>query len=1510
MKKNQFKLLVIFLLVAILVSFSSILISNKISNSKITKIDKILSNEDYNYLPKQAKNYIKQVYKESGQILLTEKNKEENKPYLNPNFVDYLSMEAKEKTNVSVIPMDTVIDYESKTNVNDVSLPSSYDLRNVDGKNYITPVRDQGNLGICWTFATAGAAESYLLKKDDVSYNSNSTLISERQIDYATAKNGIKDYRSEYISFINRNLGEGGNFYISTIAMANGVSLNNYNSFKEFDDTDLSKMELKDVLSYNKSLYEVNSTLNMPILNIRKSTDNLTEEQLEVREGYINEVKQNIINYGASYVATYVDSKCTYDDKATGDKIIDVYNCPYNGSHAMEIIGWDDNFEYSYCADTTTHNPNISNCKNIVNGTGAWILKNSWGESTKYPYLTYDSQRTQISFIVDMKDSKEKVWDNNYILGSEVENMLNKEYLLSETKLKKEEKLKKVKFITNSIGGTYEVKILKVDGTYKTYKKETILPGLVTIDIEEDVIIDNTSKITITGSGEYIDKISFFTSNIDNEPYISLEKYDSTTISDKQMRLYSETKNIPSGEEIIYKLYEENNNDVSTNISYTNNIVVENNINTLLEFLESLKSGTYILDVIYNDKIIASININYAKMQGSGTKDEPYVITNPIQLDQIRNDLDAYYELGNDIDLTNATREGGRFCLEATNGLGCHGWDPIDNFTGSLDGKGFSIKGLYQNTYLKAGNKYSRRNDDLSGLFGNLKENVNIKNLVLENFDITCHEFCGTLAAKYKTDIENMSNSYDINMSNIIIKNGKLNAVNYQNGPYTGGLIGTLDGTNSSNINISNIYIDSSISSSSSSEFSGLIYRLYGGRVNINNIQLLENISGRNYENNSGYSAGLVSDFFGAEVNISNVISTINDDSVSTLLIKRMNTIYDDIIPNKSVIVNNINVLKIKDRDYFKRNDASDVTTMNNINSYEVGVDSRELRNVDNYKEWAGFNDNWVIKKVNGISRIPVLKFVDFEYTSIDDISLELALDRDVSIYDYIYPKTEAVKRIVYKVKDESIITIDENGIINPLKPGTTTIHVESLYDGYERDVPVTITHPNPYYIIEFDGNSGEGTMRKLVADIGSISKLPTNTFAKKYYDFIEWNTKADGTGISYKDGENINLDVEPGTTITLYAKWRGVKSTITFDPDGGTVSPASKEVFYKEEIGELPIPTREGYGFYGWVRDRSLIIDSTNEAWPTDIIVKAGWHENSFTTVFNANGGIGYTYSMDIKNGIDEKLLSNNFTREGYVFNGWNTKADGTGTSYTNEETINLTNVENSLLNLYAQWMPIKYKVLFNSNNGKDETKEQILSYDEDKALLKNTFKYTGYKFKEWNTTADGTGTSYNDETVVKNLSKVEDAIIKLYAIWIEEPDFEVSDYVKVNNYLSNIHGNTSLKNYKNQFTLKGGLVLNVYRNDNLLDDDKTLIVTGDVLKLTKDDKVYYEYINIVKGDINSDGVVDISDLAKMYNYYRKNATLTDIYLKAADVNDDGAVDISDLAKYYNYYRKNIDEI
>ena len=67
------------------------------------------------------------------------------------------------------------------------------------------------------------------------------------------------------------------------------------------------------------------------------------------------------------------------------------------------------------------------------------------------------------------------------------------------------------------------------------------------------------------------------------------------------------------------------------------------------------------------------------------------------------NDLDAYYKLANNIDLTNDTREGGKFYNESKYKiLGGHGWIPIEDFSGTLDGDGYAIKGLYQQTYLTA----------------------------------------------------------------------------------------------------------------------------------------------------------------------------------------------------------------------------------------------------------------------------------------------------------------------------------------------------------------------------------------------------------------------------------------------------------------------------------------------------------------------------------------------------------------------------------------------------------------------------------------------------------------------------------------------------------------------------------------------------------------------------------------------------------------------------------------
>ena len=556
------------------------------------------------------------------------------------------------ENNKEEIPVPVVVDYTNDKVESEQNIPDSYDLRNIDGKNYITPVRNQGNLGICWTFATAGAMESKILKEN---YSNNQTLISERQIDYATSTNGIKDYRSEYISFISRGLGDGGNFYIATVAMANGISLYNYNAFKEFNDEDLDKMELSDVLSYKKSSYEVDSTINMETLNLRESSNQLTESEKITRTNYLNDIKTNIMKNGAAYLGTYMNNSCIYKDKNINGYILDIYNCSKTGGHAMQIIGWDDNKEYSYCADNNRHTADISSCKNKVIGKGVWILKNSWGELTPYLYLTYDSLDSTIGFINEIKTNKEKTWDNNYVLANTSTAYKEKSYVLSKSKIKNKEILKKVKFFALTPNTEYTIRIFKEDNSFETFKVSSDKPGLITLNLNKNVIVNKDCAVNISMGGSYIDSVSVFTKNIDTSPYIDSSSHENKELSTEPMRLYSETKNIPSGAIVEYKLYNSKNEDVTSYLNVSNNVIAENNINTIVSLNKEIKTDKYRMDIIYDSSVISSFNLTHQEQTGLGTKNNPYIITTPTELSNVRNNPSAYYELGNDIDLSKAT---------------------------------------------------------------------------------------------------------------------------------------------------------------------------------------------------------------------------------------------------------------------------------------------------------------------------------------------------------------------------------------------------------------------------------------------------------------------------------------------------------------------------------------------------------------------------------------------------------------------------------------------------------------------------------------------------------------------------------------------------------------------------------------------------------------------------------------------------------------------------------------
>lgn len=151
----------------------------------------------------------------------------------------------------------------------------------------------------------------------------------------------------------------------------------------------------------------------------------------------------------------------------------------------------------------------------------------------------------------------------------------------------------------------------------------------------------------------------------------------------------------------------------------------------------------------------------------------------------------------------------------------------------------------------------------------------------------------------------------------------------------------------------------------------------------------------------------------------------------------------------------------------------------------------------------------------------------------------------------------------------------------------------------------------------------------------------------------------------------------------------------------------------------------------------------------------------------------------MSMTYDVAKNLTANGFTKTGYLFSSWNTKSDGTGTSYTNKQSVkNLTTVNGGVINLYAQWKPITYTVKFDGNGADGgSTASMTMTYDEPKRLTPNGYTRKSHEFIGWNTKADGSGTNYGDNVNVKNLTTVNGATVTLYAQWRYVPELKVKE-------------------------------------------------------------------------------------------------------------------------------------
>ena len=111
---------------------------------------------------------------------------------------------------------------------------------------------------------------------------------------------------------------------------------------------------------------------------------------------------------------------------------------------------------------------------------------------------------------------------------------------------------------------------------------------------------------------------------------------------------------------------------------------------------------------------------------------------------------------------------------------------------------------------------------------------------------------------------------------------------------------------------------------------------------------------------------------------------------------------------------------------------------------------------------------------------------------------------------------------------------------------------------------------------------SGTGTVTLTANWTPVAMTLPTVT--KTGHTCAWYNTSGTSGGSKVGDsGGAYTPSATSSATITVYARCTPIPYTLTYNANGGSVSPASKTINYNDEYGDFPTPTREGYVFTGW---------------------------------------------------------------------------------------------------------------------------------------------------------------------------------------------------------------------------------------------------------------------------------------------------------------------------------------
>ena len=266
---------------------------------------------------------------------------------------------------------------------------------------------------------------------------------------------------------------------------------------------------------------------------------------------------------------------------------------------------------------------------------------------------------------------------------------------------------------------------------------------------------------------------------------------------------------------------------------------------------------------------------------------------------------------------------------------------------------------------------------------------------------------------------------------------------------------------------------------------------------------------------------------------------------------------------------------------------------------------------------------------------------------------------------------------------------------------------------------PVSALAINAFHPVTFNENDSlsdpVNTYQTLnaPADLTLFAAL-SPSFSDTGFTFTGWNTSANGSGTSYTDGELYSFSAD----LALYAQWTPVPTTtttttttttlttvttgspprsspidlvISFESDGatGVVSPFPFALGTSVVLPAAESLSNPGFTFAGWftssVGGQMLGQAGTTLTPSVSVTAFAQWTADPPATLsFSSNEGKGTVSEILGANGSVVTVSgSKGLERLGYVFTGWNTSANASGSSYAIGSLFTLSGATT----LYAQW-------------------------------------------------------------------------------------------------------------------------------------------------------------------------------------------------------------------------------